>query len=76
VMFIILVLIVAVARSISFDAGDGGQPTNAPTCHPAHAGAAPGRIMQIFIIQARVIGAVGMIAGVVGGVLLAANIES
>jgi lipoprotein-releasing system permease protein len=38
-------------------------------------GAAPGEIMRIFIIQGALIGAVGMIAGVVGGVLLAANIE-
>ncbi len=37
-------------------------------------GATPASIMKIFIVQGTLIGAIGTLAGVVGGVLLAANI--
>jgi lipoprotein-releasing system permease protein len=38
-------------------------------------GATPASIMKIFIVQGTLIGLVGTVAGVVGGVLLAANID-
>jgi lipoprotein-releasing system permease protein len=39
-------------------------------------GAAPGSVLQIFIVQGAIIGVVGTLLGVVGGVLLALNIET
>jgi lipoprotein-releasing system permease protein len=39
-------------------------------------GAAPRSIMQVFIVQGAVIGVLGTLLGVVGGVLLALNIET
>ena len=39
-------------------------------------GAAPRSIMQVFIVQGAVIGVLGTLLGVVGGVLLALNVET
>ena len=76
VMFIILVLIVAVAAfNIVSTLVMAVTDKRSDIAILRTLGAAPGEIMQIFIIQGALIGAVGMIAGVVGGVLLAANIE-
>lgn len=76
VMFIILVLIVAVAAfNIVSTLVMAVTDKRADIAILRTLGAAPGEIMRIFIIQGALIGAVGMIAGVVGGVLLAANIE-
>ena len=75
-MFIILVLIVAVAAfNIVSTLVMAVTDKRADIAILRTLGAAPGEIMRIFIIQGALIGAVGMIAGVVGGVLLAANIE-
>jgi len=76
VMFIILVLIVAVAAfNIVSTLVMAVTDKRADIAILRTLGAAPGEIMQIFIIQGALIGAIGMIAGVVGGVLLAANID-
>jgi lipoprotein-releasing system permease protein len=39
-------------------------------------GAAPGSILQIFVVQGAVIGVFGTLLGVIGGVLLALNVET
>src|SRR5512145_240320 len=39
-------------------------------------GAAPGSILQIFVVQGAVIGVLGTLLGVVGGVLVALNVET
>jgi lipoprotein-releasing system permease protein len=39
-------------------------------------GAAPGSILRIFVVQGAVIGVLGTLLGVVGGVLLALNVET
>jgi len=39
-------------------------------------GAAPGSILKIFVVQGAVIGVLGTLLGVVGGVLLAINVET
>jgi lipoprotein-releasing system permease protein len=39
-------------------------------------GAAPGSILKIFVVQGAVIGVLGTLLGVVGGVLLALNVET
>ena len=76
VMFIILVLIVAVAAfNIVSTLVMAVTDKRADIAILRTLGAAPGEIMKIFIIQGALIGAVGMIAGVVSGVLLAANID-
>jgi lipoprotein-releasing system permease protein len=76
VMFIILVLIVAVAAfNIVSTLVMAVTDKRSDIAILRTLGAAPVEIMQIFIIQGALIGLVGMIAGVVGGVLLAANIE-
>ena len=38
-------------------------------------GAAPGSIMQVFMVQGSVIGVLGTVLGVIGGVILAINVE-
>ena len=38
-------------------------------------GASPGSVMKIFLIQGTLIGLMGTLAGVIGGVLLAANVD-
>ncbi len=38
-------------------------------------GASPGSVMKIFLIQGTLIGLIGTLAGVVGGVALAANVD-
>jgi lipoprotein-releasing system permease protein len=76
VMFIILLLIVAVAAfnivSTLVMAVTDKQPDIAIL---RTLGATPGGIMKIFIVNGALIGVVGMIIGVVGGVVLALNID-
>ena len=38
-------------------------------------GASPGSVMKIFLIQGTLVGLIGTLAGVIGGVLLAANVD-
>ena len=76
-MFIILVLIVAVATFniistlITVVTDKQGDIAVLRTM-----GASPKSIMQIFIIQGSVIGIIGVFLGVVGGVWLSLNIET
>jgi len=76
VMFIILLLIVAVAAfnivSTLVMAVTDKQPDIAIL---RTLGAAPAGIMAVFIVQGALIGVVGTLIGVVGGVLLALNID-
>jgi lipoprotein-releasing system permease protein len=76
VMFIILLLIVAVAAfnivSTLVMAVTDKQPDIAIL---RTLGAAPSGIMAIFIVQGALIGVIGTLMGVVGGVLLALNID-
>ncbi len=76
VMFIIILLIVAVAAfnivSTLVMAVTDKQPDIAIL---RTLGATPGGIMKIFIVNGALIGVVGMIIGVVGGVVLALNID-
>ncbi len=76
VMFIILTLIVAVAAfnivSTLVMAVTDKQPDIAIL---RTLGASPGGIMKIFIVQGVLIGVIGTLIGVVGGVLLAWNID-
>jgi lipoprotein-releasing system permease protein len=76
VMFIILLLIVAVAAfnivSTLVMAVTDKQPDIAIL---RTLGATPGGIMKIFIVNGALIGVVGMIIGVAGGVVLALNID-
>jgi lipoprotein-releasing system permease protein len=39
-------------------------------------GAAPGSILQIFVVQGAMIGVIGTLTGVAGGVLLALNVDT
>jgi len=75
-MFIILLLIVAVAAfnivSTLVMAVTDKQPDIAIL---RTLGASPGAIMQIFIVQGALIGVIGMLLGVVGGIALAVNID-
>jgi len=75
-MFIILLLIVAVAAfnivSTLVMAVTDKQPDIAIL---RTLGASPGGIMKIFIVQGALIGAIGTLIGVVGGVALALNID-
>ncbi|MBI5909279.1 MAG: lipoprotein-releasing ABC transporter permease subunit [Betaproteobacteria bacterium] len=76
VMFIILLLIVAVAAfnivSTLVMAVTDKQPDIAIL---RTLGAAPSGIMAVFIVQGALIGVIGTLIGVVGGVLLALNID-
>ena len=76
VMFIILLLIVAVAAfnlvSTLVMAVTDKEPDIAIL---RTLGASPGSIMKIFIVQGSIIGVVGTLLGVAGGVLLALNID-
>jgi len=38
-------------------------------------GASPGSIMSVFLVQGTLIGILGTVAGIIGGVLLASNID-
>ena len=75
-MFIILLLIVAVAAfnivSTLVMAVTDKQPDIAIL---RTLGASPGAIMQIFIVQGALIGVIGMLLGVAGGIALAVNID-
>ena len=75
-MFIILLLIVAVAAfnivSTLVMAVTDKQPDIAIL---RTLGASPGGIMQIFIVQGALIGVIGMLLGVAGGIALAVNID-
>ena len=75
-MFIILLLIVAVAAfnivSTLVMAVTDKQPDIAIL---RTLGASPGGIMKIFIVQGALIGAIGTLVGVAGGIALALNID-
>jgi len=77
VMFIILLLIVAVA---AFNVVSAlvmlVTDKQADIAILRTLGAAPGSVMQIFMVQGAVIGVIGTLVGVVGGVLLALNIPT
>ena len=75
VMFIILMLIVAVAAfNIVSTLVMAVTDKQADIAILRTLGASPGSIMQIFIVQGALIGVIGMGIGVLGGVLLALNI--
>ncbi len=77
VMFIILTLIVAVAAfNIVSTLVMLVTDKNADIAILRTLGAAPGSIMQIFIVQGALIGVVGTLAGVVLGVLLGLNVDT
>jgi len=75
-MFIILLLIVAVAAfnivSTLVMAVTDKQPDIAIL---RTLGASPGGIMKIFIVQGAIIGVIGTLIGVVGGIALALNVD-
>jgi lipoprotein-releasing system permease protein len=76
VMFIILLLIVAVAAfNIVSTLVMAVADKRADIAILRTLGAAPGEIMKIFIIQGALIGVIGTIVGVAGGVLLASNVD-
>ena len=77
VMFVILTLIVAVAAfNIISTLVMVVTDKQADIAVLRTLGASPGTIMHIFIIQGVVIGAVGILLGVLGGVWLATNVET
>jgi lipoprotein-releasing system permease protein len=74
-MFVILTLIVAVAAfNIVSTLVMLVTDKQADIAILRTLGAAPGSIMQIFVVQGAVIGIVGTLLGVIGGVLIALNI--
>ncbi|MFN0038794.1 MAG: lipoprotein-releasing ABC transporter permease subunit [Burkholderiales bacterium] len=76
VMFIILLLIVAVAAfNIVSTLVMAVTDKRADIAILRTLGAAPGEIMRIFIVQGALIGLVGTLFGVIAGVLLAVNID-
>jgi lipoprotein-releasing system permease protein len=77
VMFVILTLIVAVAAfNIVSTLVMVVTDKRADIAILRTLGASPGSIMAIFIVQGALIGVVGTLAGALGGVLLATNIET
>ncbi|MBI1943484.1 MAG: lipoprotein-releasing ABC transporter permease subunit [Betaproteobacteria bacterium] len=77
VMFIILLLIVAVAAfNIVSTLVMLVTDKQADIAILRTLGAAPGSIVQIFMIQGALIGVVGTLIGVVGGVLLGLNVDT
>ena len=77
VMFIILLLIVAVAAfNIVSTLVMLVQDKQADIAILRTLGASPRSIIQIFMIQGSVIGVIGTLVGVVGGVLLGLNIDT
>jgi lipoprotein-releasing system permease protein len=75
-MFLILLLIVAVAAfNIVSTLVMAVQDKRADIAILRTLGASPHSIMSIFIIQGTLIGAIGLLAGVGGGVALALNID-
>ncbi len=76
VMFIILLLIVAVAAfNIVSTLVMAVTDKQADIAILRTLGASPASIMKIFIVQGTLIGVIGTLIGVVGGVLLALNID-
>ena len=76
VMFIILLLIVAVAAfNIVSTLVMAVTDKRADIAILRTLGAAPGEIMRIFVVQGALIGLAGTLSGVVAGVLLAVNID-
>jgi len=76
VMFIILLLIVAVAAfNIVSTLVMAVQDKQADIAILRTLGASPGSIMTIFVIQGALIGLIGLAIGVLGGVTLALNID-
>ena len=76
VMFIILLLIVAVAAfNIVSTLVMAVTDKRADIAILRTLGAAPGEIMKIFIIQGALIGVIGTLVGVLGGVLIAWNVD-
>jgi len=76
VMFIILLLIVAVAAfNIVSTLVMAVTDKRADIAILRTLGAAPGEIMKIFIIQGALIGVIGTLVGVFGGVLIAMNVD-
>jgi lipoprotein-releasing system permease protein len=76
VMFIILLLIVAVAAfNIVSTLVMAVTDKQADIAILRTLGASPGSIMKIFIVQGALIGVIGTLAGVSGGVLTALNID-
>jgi len=77
VMFIILTLIVAVAAfNIVSTLVMLVTDKQADIAILRTLGAAPGSIMQIFVVQGAMIGVIGTLIGVVGGVLLGWNVDT
>lgn len=77
VMFVILTLIVAVAAfNIVSTLVMAVTDKRADIAILRTLGASPRSIMQVFIVQGALIGVIGTLMGVVGGVLLALNIET
>jgi lipoprotein-releasing system permease protein len=75
-MFIILLLIVAVAAfNIVSTLVMAVTDKRADIAILRTLGAAPGEIMKIFIIQGALIGVIGTLFGVVGGMLMAWNVD-
>ena len=75
-MFIILLLIVAVAAfNIVSTLVMAVTDKQADIAILRTLGATPGGIMKIFIVNGALIGVVGTVIGVAGGVLLALNID-
>jgi len=76
VMFIILLLIVAVAAfNIVSTLVMAVTDKESDIAILRTLGASPGSIMQVFIVQGALIGVIGLLLGVAGGVVLALNID-
>tara|TARA_B100001964_G_scaffold201782_1_gene229707 strand:- start:4976 stop:5407 length:432 start_codon:yes stop_codon:yes gene_type:complete len=76
-MFVILTLIVAVAAfNIISTLVMAVSDKQSDIAVLRTLGASPKSILKIFIIQGTIIGAIGILLGVIGGVWLASNIET
>jgi lipoprotein-releasing system permease protein len=77
VMFIILMLIVAVAAfNVVSTLVMLVTDKQADIAILRTLGATPGSVMRIFIVQGAVIGLIGTLAGVLGGIVLALNVDT
>ncbi|MBI5039846.1 MAG: lipoprotein-releasing ABC transporter permease subunit [Gammaproteobacteria bacterium] len=77
VMFVILALIVAVAAfNIVSTLVMVVTDKQADIAILRTLGATPGSVMMVFIVQGTIIGAIGTLLGMVGGVVLALNVET
>jgi lipoprotein-releasing system permease protein len=75
-MFLIVFLIIAVAAfNIVSSLFMAVKDKQADIAILRTLGASPGSVMKIFLIQGTLVGLIGTLAGVVGGVLLAANVD-